>query len=95
MPSICFTCVMELVSNALNDRTSLNAEETIWTTPSAEPRKRFAEPVQRHEISPYTSRVSCWTWERLARVYVEHGCDIVWELDLGDVEEVERFPLYG
>lgn len=43
-------------SNALNDRTILKAEETMWTTPSVEPRKRFAEPVQRQEMSGYIIR---------------------------------------
>lgn len=74
MPSICFMCVM-LASNALNDRTILNAEETMWTTPSVEPRKRFAEPVQRHEMSAYVIRLSARKQAGLAkarRAYVEH-----------------------
>lgn len=49
VPSICFICVIEPASCALNDRTILNEEETMWMTPSVDPRKRFAEPVQRVE----------------------------------------------
>ena len=54
VPSICFICETELESKALKDRRILKAEETMWTIPSPEPRKRFAEPVQRHEILAYT-----------------------------------------
>lgn len=45
--------VMEPASCALKDRTILKDEETIWTTPSVDPRKRFEEPVHRDERSDY------------------------------------------
>lgn len=44
---------MEPVSYALNDRAILNEDETIWMTPSVDPSRRFAEPVQRDESSDY------------------------------------------
>lgn len=56
VPSICFMCVMEPASYALNDRAILNEDETIWMMPSVDPSRRFAEPVQRDESSDYSNR---------------------------------------
>lgn len=53
-------CAIEPVSDALNDRTSLKFVEMIWTKPSLDPRKMFAEPVEREIISDYGhSEVKC------------------------------------
>lgn len=51
VPSICLMCVMEPLSEALNDRTTLKLDDTIWTRPSEDPRKRFEEPVQMEATS--------------------------------------------
>ena len=51
VPSICLRCVIDPASCALNDCMILNVDETTWTTPSVDPRKRVAEPVHRDERS--------------------------------------------
>lgn len=51
--STCFMCVMEPVSNALKVRTTLNSWESMRTTPSELPRKRFSEPVVMQLMSFY------------------------------------------
>jgi hypothetical protein len=51
VPSSCLMCVTDPLSDALNDWTILNDEETVWTKPSVVPRKMFAEPEHRQEVS--------------------------------------------
>lgn len=51
VPSTCFICVMEPTSYAWKVRRILKFEDTIRTTPSSLPRKRFSDPEQTHLIS--------------------------------------------
>jgi hypothetical protein len=44
-------CVTDPLSDALNDWTILKDEETVWTKLSVVPRKRFADPEHRQEVS--------------------------------------------
>lgn len=55
VPPICFICVMDPASCALNERKTRKDEETMCTKPSTVPRKRFADPVQRLDKSLYRS----------------------------------------
>ena len=46
-------CVIDPLSDALNDWTTLKDEETVWTNPSVVPRKRLAEPAHKQVVSDY------------------------------------------
>ena len=99
-------CVMEPASYALNDCAILNEDETIWMTPSVDPSRRFAEPVQRDDSSDYSGRqVRYWiavmnkgsaaNGELRTSTYAENRSALFRQLDRRDVEEVECFPLGG
>ena len=73
-------------------------------TPSVDPSRRFAEPVQRDDSSDYSGRqVRYWiavmnkgsaaNGELRTSTYAENRSALFRQLDRRDVEEVECFPL--
>ena len=76
VPSTCFICVTapDPGSYAAKVRTSLNAEERMWTRPSSVPRNRDSEP----EVSDLKLLPCAWiqrlcVWPTLA-THIEEGC---------------------